>query len=149
METKKIIKIILITVILLILIDQVSKILVTTFITDDIILLQNVFAISKVQNDGSIISGQNITNIVIMVLFLVVVIRFVIVQKHNLKKSTILFLGMIIAGMISNVLDIIFRGGTFAFIQLSDFPVFNLADCFIVIGWILFIVNLFRKIRDV
>ena len=146
METKKIIKIILITVISLILIDQVSKILVTTFITDDIILLQNVFAISKVQND---ISRQNITNIVIMVLFLVVVIRFVIVQKHNLKKSTILFLGMIIAGMISNVLDIIFRGGTFAFIQLSDFPVFNLADCFIVIGWILFIVNLFRKIRDV
>lgn len=146
METKKIIKIILITVISLILIDQVSKILVTTFITDDIILLQNVFAISKVQND---ISRQNITNIVIMVLFLVVVIRFVIVQKHNLKKSTILFLSMIIAGMISNVLDIIFRGGTFAFIQLSDFPVFNLADCFIVIGWILFIVNLFRKIRDV
>ena len=149
MEIKKIIKIILITVISLILIDQISKILVTTFITDDIILLQNVFAISKVQNDGSIISGQNITNIVIMALFLVVVIRFVIVQKHNLKKSTILFLGMIIAGMISNVLDIIFRGGTFAFIQLSDFPVFNLADCFIVIGWILFIVNLFRKIRDV
>ena len=146
MEIKKIIKIILITVISLILIDQVSKILVTTFITDDIILLQNVFAISKVQND---ISRQNITNIVIMVLFLVVVIRFVIVQKHNLKKSTILFLSMIIAGMISNVLDIIFRGGTFAFIQLSDFPVFNLADCFIVIGWILFIVNLFRKIRDV
>lgn len=148
MEVKKIVKIILITVISLILIDQASKILVNAFVTDDIVLLQNVFSISKVQNNDTEASKQNIINIVIMILFLVVVIRFVMGQKHNLKKFTILFLGMIIAGMLSNILDIIFRGGTFEFIQLSDFPAFNLADCFIVIGWILFIIDLFRKIRD-
>ena len=148
MEGKKIVKIILITVILLILVDQASKILINIFVSDDIVLLQNVLAISKVQNDNSGVSKQNITNIAIMALFLVVVIRFIIIQKHNLRKITILFLGMIIAGMISNILDIIFKGGTFAFIQLSDFPAFNLADCFIVIGWILFIIDLLKKIRN-
>ena len=79
MEGKKIVKIILITVILLILVDQASKILINIFVSDDIVLLQNVFAISKVQNDNSGVSKQNITNIAIMALFLVVVIRFIII----------------------------------------------------------------------
>ena len=50
MENKKLLKVLLITIILLILIDQISKILVIKFLPDEKILIQNVLAISKVEN---------------------------------------------------------------------------------------------------
>ena len=144
MENKKIVKIILILVFLLVIIDQVSKLVINRFVGDNVVLLQNVFAISKTQN-----IEQNFSNIVLSVLILIVVIRFAVIQKHNLQKSTTIFLAMIIAGEFSNLLDIIFRGGTYGFMQIGNFPAINFADCFIIIGWILFIIDLLKKIRNV
>ena len=144
MENKKIVKIILILVFLLVIIDQVSKLVINKFISNDVVLLQNVFAISKTQS-----TERSFSNIALSVLILIVVIRFAVIQKHNLQKSTTIFLGMIIAGEVSNLLDIIFRGGAFGFMQIGDFPSINFADCFIIIGWILFIIDLLKKIRNV
>ena len=151
MEKKKIIKIILIVVFLLILVDQLSKVLIDKLVTNDIIILQNVLTISKTENSDFTLglNKQSITNIFLMILILVVVIRFVVIQKHNLQKSTAIFLGMIIAGMISNLLDIIFKGAVLDFIIIGDFSAINLADCFVVVGWVLFIIDLFKRIRDV
>ena len=56
---------------------------------------------------------------------------------------------MMIAGGISNVIDRIFRGAVFDFIKIGDFPVFNIADSIIVIGWILFVIDLIRNIREI
>ena len=151
MEKKKIIKIILIVVFLLILVDQLSKVLIDKLVTNDIIILQNVLTISKTENSDFTLglNKQSITNIFLMILILVVVIRFVVIQKHNLQKSTAIFLGMIIAGMISNLLDIIFKGAVLDFIIIGDFSAINLADCLVVVGWVLFIIDLFKRIRDV
>lgn len=151
MESKKILRIILILVILIVLIDQISKILVDKFMPEETIILQNVLAITKYENEGIAFgfNKQNVSNIALTFLVLAIVIRFVVVQKKNLTTKVTIFLSMIIAGGISNLIDRIFRGAVFDFIKLGDFPIFNLADIFIVIGWILFVIDLIKNIRDI
>lgn len=151
MESKKILKIILIVTILVILIDQVSKILIDLLVQNDIVILQNVLEISKFENEGFAfgINKQNISNIALTFLVLAIIIRFIVMQKKNLTIKTTIFLSMIIAGGISNVIDRFFRGAVLDFIKVGDFPVFNLADCFIVIGWILFVIDLIKNIKEI
>ena len=73
---------------------------------------------------------------------LTLIIRYVIKQRQFMTKKTIIFLSFIIAGGFSNLIDRIFRGAVLDFIKIGSFPVFNLADVFIVLGWILFAINI-------
>lgn len=151
MEGKKVLKIILIAVLLIILVDQISKILIDRFVPENTVILQNVLEISKVENEGIAfgLNKQNVSNIALTFLVLAIIIRFVVTQKKHLTIKTTIFISMMIAGGISNVIDRIFRGAVFDFIKIGDFPVFNLADSFIVIGWILFVIDLIKNIREV
>ena len=65
-------------------------------------------------------------------------------QKDKLTKPVVIYLSFIIAGGISNVIDRIFKGAVFDFIKVGNFPVFNLADTFIVCGWLLFVINFIK-----
>ena len=151
MESKKILKIILIFVIAIVLVDQISKILVDNFMPEETIVLQNVLSITKYENEGVAfgINNQNISNIALILLVLAIIIRFVITQRKNLTIKVTVFISMIIAGGVSNLIDRIFRGAVFDFIEIGDFPIFNLADSFIVIGWILFVIDLIKNIRNI
>ena len=151
MESKKILKIILIFVIAIVLVDQISKILVDNFMPEETIVLQNVLSITKYENEGVAlgINNQNISNIALILLVLAIIIRFVITQRKNLTIKVTVFISMMIAGGISNLIDRIFRGAVFDFIEIGDFPIFNLADSFIVIGWILFVIDLIKNIRNI
>lgn len=151
MESKKIFKIILILVIVIVLIDQISKILVDKFMPDETVILQNVLSITKYENEGIAfgINNKNVSNIALILLVLAIIIRFVITQRKNLTIKVTVFISMMIAGGISNLIDRIFRGAVFDFIEIGDFPIFNLADSFIVIGWILFVIDLIKNIRNI
>lgn len=151
MENKKLLKVLLITIILLILVDQISKILVIKFLPEEKVLIQNVLAISKVENEGIAfgLNKQNLSNIMLTFLVLAIITRFLVTQKKNLNFKTTVFISMMIAGGISNVIDRIFRGAVFDFIKIGDFPVFNIADSIIVIGWILFVIDLIKNVREI
>ena len=151
MESKKIFKIILILVIVIVLIDQISKILVDKFMPDETVILQNVLSITKYENEGIAfgINNQNVSNIALILLVLTIIIRFVITQRKNLTIKVTVFISMMIAGGISNLIDRIFRGAVFDFIEIGDIPIFNLEDSFIVIGWILFVIDLIKNIRNI
>lgn len=141
MELKKIFKILIIIGIIIILIDQVSKICVSKFMKNDInIFPNNILTITKVENEGIAfgLNKQNIGNIGISIIVLVVIINYLINQREKLKVINIVYLSFIIAGGISNVIDRIFRGAVFDFIKVGNFPVFNIADMCIVCGWALF-----------
>ena len=86
----------------------------------------------------------NLKNICLVVLVLTIIFRYVIVQRQFMTTKTIAFLSFIIAGGISNLIDRIFRGAVFDFIKMGNFPVFNLADAFVVIGWLLFVIYLMK-----
>lgn len=127
-------------------IDQISKILVKTYLTlyNDIILIPNFLDLLYVTNDGaafSILEGKIIFLTLISIIVLIVLICHIKTKKLN-KIDCILY-GMLIGGIIGNLIDRIIYGGVIDFISFKilnkAMPIFNLADTFICISCILII----------
>ena len=147
MELKKILRIILLIGLILIILDQTSKIIISQCMEEDINLIPNgVLTITKVENEGIAFgfNKQNVGNIGLSIIILVVIFNYIISQKSKLTKTVVVYLSFIIAGGISNVIDRIFKGAVFDFIKIGSFPVFNFADVFIVCGWLLFVINFIK-----
>ena len=136
MKLKNIIKILVIISLILIVIDQASKIIIDSFVEDKIELIpNNILTIFKTTNTGIAfgINKQNLGNIGLSLIVLTVIFKYIFDQKDNMNSRIVVFLSLIIAGGLSNVIDRIFKGAVFDFIKIGNFPIFNFADCFIVI----------------
>ena len=144
MKLKKICRILILVCVVLILVDQISKLLINNYLDGRVVLIKNVLSIVKVENTGIAfgLNKQNTANIILCLVIIGAIINYIINQKDKLNKTIVISLAMIIAGGISNVIDRIFKGAVFDFIKVGKwFPVFNLADCFIVIGWFVFVIT--------
>lgn len=147
MELKKIFKIIMIISLILIMIDQASKIFISNLIKDEVNIIPNgMLTITKVENEGVAfgLNKQNLGNIGLCFIILIVIVNYIIAQKERMTKPVVVYLSFIIAGGISNLLDRILKGAVFDFIKMGDFPVFNFADMCIVCGWLLFVINFLK-----
>ena len=97
-----------------------------------------IFHITHTENDGAIwgiLGGQTWLFILIMVLFLVV-LGVMIWRKWLTKKFEWLCLAFIAGGGIGNMIDRLVSGSVTDMIKFDfvEFPVFNVADCFITVG---------------
>ncbi len=104
-------------------------------------LIPNVLSIFSHYNTGAawgIFGGKLWFLITVSVLFLMLIIVFDIFfkSKHSLYSVGISF---IIGGAVGNMIDRIFFGYVRDFLQFDfiNFPIFNLADSFLVVGVIL------------
>ncbi len=147
MKRKNILKILLI--VFLIILDQTTKIMVINTIKGDSVnIIKDLLNFTYVENSGvafGINSNGRITNIITNIIVLVVVIKFIINQKEMINKFTYISLSLILAGGFGNLIDRIFRGAVVDFIDISpmfNFPTFNIADIFVVIGWISFALSI-------
>ncbi len=137
---RKVLKKIFIIVLILLLIDQITKFV---FINKDIALIPGVLKFHTVQNRGGAFGiGQNSTFsfIVVNIIVLGIIIKFINMQANQIDKKTGFAISMVLAGGFSNLIDRIFKGFVVDFIDVSElinFPNFNFADVFIVLGWIL------------
>lgn len=131
---------------LFLLIDQISKILVRMYLNlyNDIVLIPNFLSLIHVKNDGaafSILEGKTIFFILIALIVLIGIIYYI--KNKKLKKIDYIIYGMLIGGIIGNLIDRIIYGNVTDFISFTIFnkpmPIFNLADTFICIGCILMI----------
>ena len=100
-----------------------------------------IFHITHTENDGAIwgiLGGQTWLFILILVLFLAV-LGVMIWRKLLTKKFEWICLAAIAGGGIGNMIDRIFRGYVVDMFDLlfMSYPIFNLADCFVVVGAIL------------
>lgn len=136
-KIKKEYKLIVISIIILIAIDQLLKFFVLKVGNQN--LIGNFLNLKLSENaNGTYGVGSNSTFSYIVTNLIVVIIAFKFATSQNqfVDKKIKVFLTLIISGGISNTIDRIFRGYVIEFLQIGKLPIFNLADIFILIGWV-------------
>ncbi len=132
--------IILITVIL----DQLVKILIErTFIPGQSYpLIDEILHLTYVRNSGAAFGLFDNYNEVLILLTILIITGFIYFFNSYIKKNICLQIGfgLIVGGGIGNLIDRIRLGYVVDFLDIRIWPIFNLADIFIVIGTIIFVV---------
>ena len=137
--------------IIIILIDQFTKYLMfynkKLFINKDFLL----FKLDFVKNYGAafnIFSGSRIFLSLISIIFSILLI-YLILKKNNLNTLDLYSYSFILGGTIGNGIDRILKGYVIDFINLNiiNFPVFNIADISINIGFVFLLFKIFKNIR--
>lgn len=134
-KNKKLLLIILF-VIILVAIDQISKLLLVDVEKN---IIDDTLKISTTKNYGGAFGvGQSGTTtfIITNVIVLGILIRFMHMQQEQIDKKTYVALSLVIAGAIGNLIDKIFRGYVLEFIVIKSLA-FNIADILIMLGWVL------------
>ena len=143
-------KILLISVIVLAL-DQLSKAIIDIImqVGDSITVIKNFFSISYIQNNGAawgIFSNKMAILIIISLIILIILYRYMYTFKMN--KRNILAFGLLVGGIVGNLLDRIIFGYVKDFLEFNilgyNFPVFNISDICIVSGIGLLIVAIIK-----
>lgn len=133
-------------VLLFFLVDYLSKLLIRTFLGNNVlIIIKDFFVLNYVKNYGaafSILTNQRLLLIIISILTLGLIYK-VFYNENNIFLENFA-LSMTVGGVIGNLYDRIFFGFIHDFLSFSflkyNFPIFNFADSFIVIGVILLII---------
>lgn len=143
-------KIFIISIILLV-IDVLSKTLIDIYIplNKSIKIIKNFFYINPLHNEGAawgIFSSYPILIIITTIIALLVIYRYMFAFKKN--KRNMLAFGLLLGGIVGNLLDRILYGYVRDFLSFNifgySFPVFNIADIGITIGIILLIYAIIR-----
>lgn len=146
----------IILTILVILVDFFSKYMVSKLMTvnETINLIDNFFRITYVKNTGaafSIFSNNTILVIIISVVIIGFLLFYIYKNKGNNKLENVSY-AFILGGAIGNLIDRLVYGYVIDFLDFEilsyNAPIFNLADTFIVIGVILFLINTLRSRYD-
>lgn len=131
--------------------DQITKILIGIFFALDerFVVIQNFFSFHFIENYGgawSILNNKVDFLIIISILALFIVYRFMYSFKQN-KRNNLAF-GLILGGIVGNLIDRVFLGYVRDFLSFKlfsyQYPIFNLADTFIIIGVFLLIIAIIK-----
>lgn len=125
---------------IIVLIDQISKFVVFNLKTDNIEVVKNFFYLTKVKNTGAAwgaFSGQMWLFYVISAIaiyFLFKIYRESSLRKAYFNLSILLILGGTIGNLIDRLVFFYVRDFLNFYIFTYDYPVFNVADIALVIG---------------
>ena len=137
--------------IVIVLLDQFTKYIMfyhnKSFINKDFLL----FKLDFVKNYGAafnIFSGSRIFLSLISIFFSILLI-YLILRKNTLNSFDLYSYSFILGGTFGNGIDRIYKGFVVDFINLNiiNFPVFNIADISINIGFIILLYNIFKNNR--
>ena len=146
---KKMIILSILTVIF-VLLDQLSKLLIVSNFDVDtgFNVIPSFFSILYVRNTGAawgIFSDGTLLLALISIIFMFFAIKYIIELK-NFNNFKIIQFSLLFGGIIGNLIDRLFRKYVIDFFSFKffsyNFPVFNVADCFIVIAIILILIEM-------
>lgn len=135
-----------VTAVLMLAVDQITKYIVMANMElgQTIDFIDGVLNFTYIHNDGGAwgLFGGYRTLLLVVTGVAMLALLFFLIKNH--RKSKLFFWSgcLIISGGIGNMLDRIFHGGNvvdFFDVAFIDFPVFNVADCAVVIGVVLLI----------
>ncbi len=125
--------------------DQITKILITSNIAlgENVPILKGILSFTYVKNEGAafgMLQGARVFFIILTLIVLAAIAIYMVKGRPSsqLEKTALLFL---VGGAVGNFIDRAFLGYVRDFINADfiDFPVFNIADCFVCIGAALYI----------
>lgn len=146
----------IISVILLVALDQYTKYLTVLHIprNDYIPIIGDVFGLSYVKNTGAAfgsLQGNRWFFIIITTIILIIMIYvYTKIPKHRRYNPIRITLILIIAGAIGNYIDRIRLTYVvdMLYVKLINFPVFNAADSYVVVGAILLAILMLFKYKE-
>ena len=142
----------LITIVFLV-IDIISKFVITNFLElgESITIIDNFFNITYVRNTGaawSMFSSNKLFVLLVSCIIIFLVIWYLYKNKVENKIEKIGY-SLILGGAFGNLFDRIVYGYVIDFFDFDifsyEYPIFNLADTFIVIGVCLLLITIIRK----
>lgn len=146
----------LIWVAALILLDQITKVLAILKLKDQapFVIMDGVFELRYLENRGAAfgIFQNQLTFFIIMTVVITAFMIYFYWITPCTKKYLPLKVCMIllVAGALGNCIDRMFRGFVvdFFYFSLIDFPIFNVADIFVTVTFVLFLILLFFYYKD-
>lgn len=132
-------------------IDQISKSIISTYLklNQSIIIIKDFFYLRYINNTGAswgILSNSRILLIILSLLAIIIIIRYMYSFKKT--KMNIIGFGFVLGGILGNLSDRILYGYVKDFLDFIifnyDFPVFNIADIFIVLGVLILIISIIK-----
>lgn len=143
-------------IVILIGLDQFTKILAVNHLMgkEDVVLIPGVLQLHYLENTGaafSILEGQQwlfaVATPVLLIIMCYILIRMPALKKYTVLDYIIIFL---IAGAIGNYIDRISNNYVVDFIYFSliNFPVFNVADCYVTVSVILLFLLILFYYKD-
>lgn len=149
-------KVVYLTLSIVLLIDQIVKLLIKTNmnLNEEISIIPNFFSIQYLKNTGaafSILENQTILLAVTSIICISVIVYY-LKKEENLTPSMSISFGLILGGILGNLIDRIIYQGVIDFLSFKifkyNFPVFNIADIGITIGvFLLLIIYISRDIK--
>lgn len=146
MKDKKNYIILAIIILLIVILDQIIKIVIINQ-NNEISIIDKILTLNYNENTGFAfgIGNKDLIGVIITdILVISILLRFLIRQINNMNLMSRISLSLIIGGGISNFIDRIIRGKVIDYIDISqmihEFPIFNIADIFIIIGFIIFVI---------
>lgn len=135
--------------------DQITKIMAVNKLSDGpFVLIEGVFEFRYINNYGAawgILTGQR-AFFVIMTIVVMLLISFVYYRTpKNKKYSGIIICEILLfAGALGNFIDRVMLGYVrdFLYFSLIDFPIFNIADCYVVVSAILLCILVLFVYKD-
>jgi len=128
---------ILIIALLVVFVDQCTKLLVRSILgtSHQLTIIKNIFYISFIENTGAAFGtfqGQN----VILTIISIVIIGYILWYYQKIPNNLVVRLsgGFILGGALGNLIDRILLGKVTDFLQLTFWPTFNIADSAILVG---------------
>ena len=143
--------IIILTIVFLI-IDIVSKLVINNLmdVYDSVIVIRNIFNITYVRNTGaawSLFAGRTWLLIIVSLIIISFIILYIYKNRPKNKFEMIGY-SLVLGGAIGNFIDRIVYGYVIDFLDFNifgyDYPIFNIADTFIVIGVIMLCICTWR-----
>ena len=141
----------IILVLVLVILDIISKLLAKKYLTSSgIIIIKNFLKLSYAENKGAAWSILNNNTIVVTIISGIIIIGICCFLYKNKPKNMVekTTYGLILAGAIGNFLNRIIYGYVIDFIDVKifsyNYPIFNVADIFIVIGIFWLIIDTLR-----
>ena len=130
------------TIVFLVGLDQYTKQLIVTYIplNERLEIIPNFFNITHVRNTGaawSMLEGQKLIFIVITIVAIIYFSYLLIKDKDKPFINKLCYL-LIVSGAIGNFIDRLINSYVVDFLSFKlfgfyDFPVFNVADCFLTV----------------